>query len=48
LKEKGVEVEDGMGIKKGEEKEEEEKGEEESSYVKYKRELENKKALGKI
>jgi len=48
LKEKGVEVEDGMGIKKGEEKEEDEKGEEESSYVKYKRELENKKALGKI
>jgi hypothetical protein len=45
LKEKGVGVEEGrVRVKGGEE----EKGEEESSYVKYKREMENKKALGKI
>jgi len=40
-KEKGGEMEEGMGLK-GEEKEEE-KGEEESSYMKYKREIAMKK-----
>jgi hypothetical protein len=47
LKEKGAGMEEGtVRVKGGEE--DEEKGEEESSYVKYKREMENKKALGKI